>query len=621
MSAFQQASCLSKNSQGPLPLPQILPEVEDVNSLSQRTYATDGYNTNQTNLITYLHVPQSGSGFATVVAHHVCGSDIPDDVFVREPKAFFEKWGPTCNASRFGRFESGHSPLTPTDMGNLGSVVAMFREPSQRIISGYFNDLYGCTKLQQKHECIINVNGSFVCEGDLRDENGRFVRNPSTISVFEYGKCMENCTANMLTGRACGTRGPVDVERAIEVVDELGFVGITEEWNLSLCLWHARFGGRVLPAELMNVRPGPVTASLTESQKYDEIAMLKHWYPETDGHVVHAAEKRFWNDLDLHGIDRKSCQQMMSELVEEQSYELFAGEQTSEELVAEQAIRAASETTLLSYDVDPIYYLHVPETGAGFATTVAHHGCVGAIPEDVSVVEPSEFFDAWGSVCSSSRFAYFQSGHDPLPVNLESFMSHVVVMFRDPSQRILSGYYNGFHDCMDLQEKYSCVADPAGNLKCEGDVRMRDGSFMRDPERAPPIEYASCVENCTTNMLTGRRCEDKGPSDVERAEEIIDEIGFVGLSEEWALSVCLWHRKYGGRMLPAELANSRPGVITTLSGGSSKYDTQKLLGDWRPKAERRVYTAATNRFWKDVSQFGVDRRACEREAASLVDSV
>ena len=40
------------------------------------------------------------------------------------------------------------------------------------------------------------------------------------------------------------------------IVRSFQFVGLTEEWNRSVCLWHATFGGAEHPSELLNVRPG-----------------------------------------------------------------------------------------------------------------------------------------------------------------------------------------------------------------------------------------------------------------------------------------------------------------------------------------------------------------------------
>ena len=48
-----------------------------------------------------------------------------------------------------------------------------------------------------------------------------------------------------------------DVKSAIERIDTgFSFVGITEAWALSVCLFHSIFGGSCLPIEFINNRPG-----------------------------------------------------------------------------------------------------------------------------------------------------------------------------------------------------------------------------------------------------------------------------------------------------------------------------------------------------------------------------
>merc|ERR1719329_706633 len=114
-----------------------------------------------------MHVPESGAGFATVVAHHACGDLIPENVAVIEPGAFFGKWGWKCDHSRFQRFQSGHAPLILEET-NAGHAVMMFREPTQRILSGYFNNLHGCYALQLKHNCSSpGENEPIVCSEEL----------------------------------------------------------------------------------------------------------------------------------------------------------------------------------------------------------------------------------------------------------------------------------------------------------------------------------------------------------------------------------------------------------------------------------------------------------------------
>jgi hypothetical protein len=120
------------------------------------------------------------------------------------------------------------------------------------------------------------------------------------------------------------------------------------------------------------------------------------------------------------------------------------------------------------------------------------------------------------------------------------------------------------------------------------------------------------------NMLTGTFCSDNGPVNVSKAVSVVDKIGFVGIAEEWSLSLCLWHRRFGGRMLSTELKHSRRGIARNETSWHGQYNEHDLLGDWRPDADTMVYEAAVRRFWHEIDAYGIDRELCESESQWLL---
>merc|ERR1719313_133277 len=137
-------------------------------------------------------------------------------------------------------------------------------------------------------------------------------------------------------------------------------------------------------------------------------------------------------------------------------------------------------------------------------------------------------------------------------------------MVRAPKSRISSGYIHNLHDCGALQMKYGILENGPPKLALDGII---DPSILE--------EYAACVHSCTVNMLIGRYCQyktsDKGeflvPSEEQQALDVqaalsrLPKLGFVGLTDNWDLSICLWHAKFGGECLPVEFQNLRKARV------------------------------------------------------------
>ena len=147
---------------------------------------------------------------------------------------------------------------------NLGSellernftVAAFFRRPEDRIVSAYYDGRHAngfspgtsrellAASVQRKanHTCAIRRGGS---------NNGTTTetyRNP--LECFVRFPGIAGCASRMLTGENCAddaTRGDGtdNVRDAIDAVsNRLGFVGLTEEWDESVCHFHRMFGRR-----------------------------------------------------------------------------------------------------------------------------------------------------------------------------------------------------------------------------------------------------------------------------------------------------------------------------------------------------------------------------------------
>jgi hypothetical protein len=204
-------------------------------------------------------------------------------------------------------------------------------------------------------------------------------------------------------------------------------------------------------------------------------------------------------------------------------------------------LRAKTRPSLLR---GPLVWLHFPKAGTSFWNTLIHY-CAPTLP--LSVLVPhhrgaclywqqsnGENFTDWEHCFVICR------GHTPLFLS-ETEKSNAVAFFRNPTNRIFSSFYNNRRG-----------------------VPQNESPTIRHPRQY--FAYPG-VLGCQTKMLTGHSCLSSLPSHqlpqlVEKAKEILStHMAFVGLTERWAESICLFHAMYGGHTSQFEFTNSRPALI------------------------------------------------------------
>jgi hypothetical protein len=186
---------------------------------------------------------------------------------------------------------------------NKGHFVTMLRQPEQRMISHYNN----------KIEYIKT----------MRDSTGEGVwpkswPTSSTPSVREFAEVMAGCSVKQLTlddyDPCYRVNKPTteDVNLAINRLRQgFAFVGITDHWDLSICLFRAMFGGECNSLDLMNTRPFNGTTADTED--YDT-SVLEGWTDDRDGQLYKAGVGLFKTSLSLYGVDETSCATLCGQL-------------------------------------------------------------------------------------------------------------------------------------------------------------------------------------------------------------------------------------------------------------------------------------------------------------------
>jgi len=244
----------------------------------------------------------------------------------------------------------------------------------------------------------------------------------------------------------------------------------------------------------------------------------------------------------------------------------------------------------------PLMWVHFPKCGASFLNTLTHHEGLCPYFPALSIMSEGDKMHQYlrenhiHQLCPGAFSEKYSSppGHHGAGPAFATEAGRAVAFFRQPEQRIISGFHHGMHSYP--------TAMMAGRAK------------------PTPPEYAKVVAGCMTRILTHHGtnpCGDKHPPKKEQVDLAVQRVkadfAFVGITDEWELSVCLFHVMFGGRCCPFEMMNMRPG--SQHLGEDRKYDTSILEG-FVDTYDGEVYKAARERFNTDVEKYGVTREKC-----------
>ena len=222
-----------------------------------------------------------------------------------------------------------------------------------------------------------------------------------------------------------------------------------------------------------------------------------------------------------------------------------------------------------------VAWFHVPKTGSGILTSLARTvnqslPAHARIPEDSTTNQLTwdAFFNRWDPNIWFSRSAPFawRNGmhHGPLTSAVYSeFEGRLFTMMREPRARGASAFFY-YHGAADDNTSFTTYA------------RCLQGSMARQLTGEQDAHESShvLVGDASNGGWRCRRTH-RPPPNMTLARRRVDGFALIGLTERWALSVCLLHVRFGGRCDASELANSRPsrlgdGIANPLRCGAGR---------------------------------------------------
>lgn len=261
-----------------------------------------------------------------------------------------------------------------------------------------------------------------------------------------------------------------------------------------------------------------------------------------------------------------------------------------------------------------VLWLHIPKTGTSFANTLLQWGCpnpsirVFVLPKKERPPHLQLPFNhtiswEWLSLTSTGRTWLRQNCRGRLAMS----RTHVNVTRH-------SAYTFNMHRAMKLSEVHFTVAlfrlprQRAYSNYLHLTYRYNETS-LQNRINIPLIEFARKPQYMSqqAKLLLGRHYrhrETVSLHDAHRAADlVVNLLPYVGLTEEFFLSVRLFHAVFGGMPSPEQFENIRPSIMRNSISLNKKpffrYDEAEF-GTWRDVADEIIYFAASYRFWRDV---------------------
>jgi len=247
------------------------------------------------------------------------------------------------------------------------------------------------------------------------------------------------------------------------------------------------------------------------------------------------------------------------------------------------------------------YWLHITKCGTSFANAFLHTPSLCPdLPLDFEwTVDGDDPFtiDVLSDFCPDlifSALGHF-GPHDALGSVSEEASGSVVTMLRSAEQRILSSYHDNLHDWPGMSPPRNELEFALVNAGCQ--VRMVVRSDIADADMTTACMYDAPTEEEVVLARTTLR----------------SNFSFVGILEEYDLSVCLFRVMFGGPCSQIMFSNvHKAGTISSTSENTSAtvYDTEVLQGfvDW---ADRALYEEGVQMFYEMLLQYNVSGESCQ----------
>jgi hypothetical protein len=288
-----------------------------------------------------------------------------------------------------------------------------------------------------------------------------------------------------------------------------------------------------------------------------------------------------------------------------------------------------------------IFWVHVPKTASSFSRTIFSYACgPDSFPYDkvCSGLVPKIAGDCGGMRSKLQAGVDHSWFHMPVPPQLQATGRSVVMMLRPPRQRLLSA--SGHIEICSVRQQPQCMccAGKWDNATIQtvggGDASVQGNSWgWSQNDRQLAVDAAkerglagymdvlsrkNSLTGCYAKMMNGIGCNEdyKLTSDeVQTAANFVEhKASFVGLTNRFEESVCLFHAMYGGTLYHFEAKE-----FVMHRGESRELHDESVLGDWQDEEDNVVFAAGSRKFEEDLAAHAEQVRSCLTTVNAWVD--
>jgi len=278
---------------------------------------------------------------------------------------------------------------------------------------------------------------------------------------------------------------------------------------------------------------------------------------------------------------------------------------------------AANQAQLMD-NLFPVAWMHVPKCGESLFNAIIHiPGACPSVPEDFEVTTQSVgnpltiagFYNMFGPrefSCPGAISPLWNGNHRGIASDKEfeeNFVGKSLIMIRQPEQRIISAYKDTTHSWpypeVAIPETINDFAD--GIQGCITKMLTRGGeSYFVDTS-----DFA-----ITFGPHWGGACGDPPKPTAEEsalAKERLQQFLFVGITDQWQMSMCLFHATMNTHCQASDFSDSR----TQDNLAHPPYNVTEYLGDFLDPYDGSLFEYGLTLFDQRLTAHGLSPEACK----------